>query len=101
MVEGAQCAKATGCWLFLQRLLSTLAPSAVDNLLRWTPENAGSLEALNERLKTSDPSSLAKQKRDTCVQVTNIVKGIKIAVAAFGAEQIQTIRTQRSPSVIS
>lgn len=76
--------------------LSALAPSAVDNLLRWTPENAGSLEALNERLKTSDPSSLAKQKRDTCVQVTNIVKGIKIAVAAFGAEQIQTIRTQRS-----
>ena len=76
--------------------LSSLTPSAVEQLLRWTPENLGSLEALNERLKTNDPASLAKQKRDTCTQVTNIIRGIKTAVAAFGAEQIQAIRKQRT-----
>lgn len=73
-----------------------MAPAAIEQLLCWTPENLKALDALSERLKTSDPSALAKQKRDTCVQVSNIVKGLNAAVLAFGPERIQVIRTQRS-----
>lgn len=77
------------------RGLNTMAPAAIELLLRWTPENLKALDALSERLKTSDPSSLAKQKRDTCVQVGNIIKNLNAALLAFGPERIQVIRTQR------
>ncbi|WP_122321015.1 AAA family ATPase [Pseudomonas amygdali] len=78
------------------RGMKTMAPAAIEQLLCWTPENLKALDALSERLKTNDPSTLAKQKRDTCVQVSNIVKGLNAAVLAFGPERIQVIRTQRS-----
>ncbi|WP_409488538.1 AAA family ATPase [Pseudomonas promysalinigenes] len=78
------------------RSLGTLAASAVEQLLSWGSEDASSLEALNERLKTTDPASLAKQKRDTSVQLMHLINGVKKAAVAYGPVQAEIIRAQRS-----
>ncbi|MGY4494546.1 hypothetical protein [Pseudomonas sp. TE3610] len=78
------------------RSLGTLAASAAEQLLRWGAEDATSLEALNERLKTADPASLAKQKRDTSVQLMHLINGVKKAAVAYGPVQAEIIRAQRS-----
>lgn len=79
--------------------LSTMPPAAIEQLLRWTPEDLASLEALNERLKTSDPSALAKQKRNTSIHVGNIVKSLNTATLAFGPKRLDVIRSLRSQSL--
>jgi energy-coupling factor transporter ATP-binding protein EcfA2 len=81
------------------RGLSSLSASAVEQLLRWTADDLASLEALNERLKTTDPASLAKQKRETKVQVMHITKGVRAASEAYGFNQIESIRSLRADAV--
>lgn len=79
--------------------LNTITPAGIEQLLRWTPENMSALEALNERLKTNDPSALAKQKRNTIIHVSNIVRGLNTSMLAFGPERLNVIRSLRSEAL--
>jgi energy-coupling factor transporter ATP-binding protein EcfA2 len=81
------------------RSLSTLKASAVEPLLRWTPGEQTSLDALNERLKATDPAALAKQRRETKNQVMQIINAAKAALVACGPQKIQAIRTLRAEAV--
>ena len=81
------------------RTLSSLTAPAVENLLLWTPVDAQSLEALNERLRIADPGALAKQKRAAKAQVIQIIDSVKRAVTSFGAQHLDIIRDLRSTAV--
>lgn len=78
------------------RGLSALSASAVEQLLRWTLEDTTKLDALNERLKASDPAAQAKQKRETKNQVVQIASSARVAIAACGPQQQESIRTLRA-----
>jgi energy-coupling factor transporter ATP-binding protein EcfA2 len=81
------------------RSLNTLKPSAVEPLLSWTPEEQASLDALTERLKATDPAALAKQKRETKAQVEQITAAAKSALAAYGPQKIESVRTLRAAAI--
>lgn len=65
---------------------------AVQQLVSWAEGDGRKLNELKERLRVTDPTALAKQKRATKEQVKQIAESLKNGYRAYCAEGLQKIR---------
>ncbi len=79
----------------LYKDLGKLSKAELDTALQWTNEDNLQLLALVERLQTEDPAALAQQKRRTKTELQKIISAVQQADAAFGNDNIQTLRLLR------
>ncbi len=79
--------------------LQNMTGAAVEQLLEWKEKHNQSLEALIDRLKVEDPTASAKQKRVTKGQVEQIIAGALQASKAYGAENLDAIRSLRADAI--
>jgi energy-coupling factor transporter ATP-binding protein EcfA2 len=64
----------------------------LSELLNWTDQDQKSLNRLNERLKTSDPSKLAKAKKSKKKQFDKILSELKTTYKAINKESCNKIQ---------
>lgn len=90
----AECAATPIGWDY-RSLKPSTTEKTIDLLTKWTDHDQGELDQLTERLKTSNPALLARQKRRTKTQLENLVEQMRNAAAAVSAEQLEVVRKAR------
>lgn len=73
-----------------------LTDAAIQPLVQWSADDQRSLDQLGERLKTADPTQLARNKRNTKKQIEQLASQLKAAATAFGKDRIEKIRALRT-----
>ncbi|QOD80747.1 AAA family ATPase [Chromobacterium haemolyticum] len=87
---------STGAGRNYSNLKAEESEPTLNGLLTWTNEDQAALDQVVERLKASDPSALAKQKRARKTQVQQVLTGLETAEKAFGTVGLESMRTLRS-----
>ena len=67
----------------------------VQGLIDWTENDQNTMDQLTERLKTGDPIALAREKRNTKIQIDQFAVQLRNAVTAVSPEQLEAIRNAR------
>ncbi|HYW75080.1 MAG TPA: AAA family ATPase [Gammaproteobacteria bacterium] len=73
-----------------------LAEETIQSIVQWEDKDQQALDQLIERLKTADPTQLARTKRNTKREIEQLVSKLKEAATALGKERLEAIRTLRS-----
>lgn len=64
----------------------------LDSFTLWSEDNQQQLNNLNLRLNTDNPSELAKQRRNTAIQVKEIIKALEGAQHSLSPLNIESLR---------
>ena len=80
----------------LSSLIPELTEGALSAWLTWADENEKSLIQVTERLKTTDHTALAKQKRSKKAQVQQVVTGLQLAFGAYSLTALESLRALRT-----
>lgn len=86
---------STAAGIEYRKLKPDTDESTIQCLVIWTEGDTALLTQLEERLKTSDPATLARQKRTTKSQLDQLVAQLKEASAAVGHKRFKRIRGAR------
>lgn len=79
------------------RSIRASTPMTVLNPLKsWTEEDQKTLDGLIERLKTTDPSAMARKYRQTKAQVDQLHGRMQTAAESLSAERVSEIRIART-----
>lgn len=76
-----------------------LDATALQSVIQWRDEDKHALEQLTERLKTDDPAALARAKRNTKLQIEQLVSLLRNATTAFSDERISSMRALRGDAL--
>lgn len=76
-------------------LRAHLKESDIDRIVRWDDGDKNALEELTERLKADDPAAIARQKRNSIGQVTQLSEQLMGTVAGLNEERLSAIRELR------
>ncbi len=82
-------------------LKATIDAKALDEIVRWSDEDAAQLRSLEERLNASDPGGLAQTKRNAELAIRRIVDKILQAGAAYSMDALVAIRGLRQTANIA
>ncbi|HDL84903.1 MAG TPA: restriction endonuclease, partial [Candidatus Acetothermia bacterium] len=85
----------TSVGIAYKALKPNLDEGAIQHFTKWDKNDSKTLDQLAERLKTSDPGSLARKKRVTKVQLDQLAAQLRSASAAVGQERVGDIRKAR------
>jgi len=69
---------------------------AVEQLTRWSEEDAQAVESLSQRLSAVDPAALARSKRGYRVQIDDLLTLLRGAAAAYSEVSLSAIRSARA-----
>lgn len=72
----------------------------LQKICNWRPEDQSALEQLTERLKSAEPASLARTKRDTKGQIDKLAGLLNDAASTFNEERISGLRALRTDAVM-
>lgn len=77
-------------------LHAKLSEVALEQIVAWTEAQDIELGALIKRVNVSDPGAVARQRRATKVQCTQIFHGLMQGMALFGLEGLNAVRLLQS-----
>lgn len=80
-------------------LKADLSEAEIQGIIEWRVEDERALEQLIERLKPGDFSTLAREKRNTKVQIQQLASLLKEAAAVFGEKGLVAIRAMRAEAL--
>ena len=89
----------TSVGIAYKALKPNLDEGAIQHFTKWDKNDSKTLDQLAERLKTSDPGSLARKKRVTKVQLDQLAAQLRSASAAVGQERVGDIRKARGEAL--
>lgn len=84
-----------------EALLPDLSEDALARVVGWSEAQAIELGVLIERLQVANPAAVAKQKLATRTQCLQIIDGLTLGKASFGADGLKAIRLLQSKAKVN